>query len=294
MAAPRRLLSYREFGNPSGGRVLVSLAGFPDNETSGWSVLLEHFQLPKYSDYRVICLCLPDFEDAPVAPPRPWGYTLPEILALIDATITHLVPDKRCKVTLAIHDWGAYYGLMYENAFPARVERVLCFDVAAGISKGKSQHFNPYFIVMLYQLWWATAYWLSQAVHASVGKVVFLLYGLLVPAWLRPTSFHKIPRPAEHISVRLCYPYFQFWRLAFSTKDRKSLAPKPVTCPILFLYGTDKNVFFHTRRFLADIDARTDGSRWLAIEGASHWLVSDPGPQAQQCLDAVDAFLGKG
>ena len=142
---------------------------------------------------------------------------------------------------------------------------------------------------------WGAAYTLSQLIHKHVGALAFGIYFLLMPKSLRPTSFAGIPRPKNEITVELCWPYYQFWRLALTTKDRKSLAPKPVGCPILFLYGSDKNVMFHNSTFLRDIDSRTDGrSRHLAIEGGGHWLVSAPGAVSAQCLEAVDAFLELG
>ena len=78
-----------------------------------------------------------------------------------------------------------------------------------------------------------------------------------------------------------------------TTKDRRSLVPKRVSCPILFCYGTNKNVMFHKTSFLRDIDARvqTDGrSKHYAIEGAGHWLQTR-GEAAKKCCEAIDTFL---
>ena len=287
----RELLSYREFGK--GSEVLICLAGFPDNEISGWGEILDHLQTAPYSKYRVVCVCLPDFEDEPLAQPRrKWGYSWDEIIALLDATISHVVPDPNKKVALMIHDWGSYGGLMYENRHPERVSKIVCLDVAMGISKGKSL-FPPYLIVVLYQLWWAWAYFLSQALHASIGSLVFALYSLLVPSWFRPTPMQAkdIPRPTAQISVQLCYPYYHFWKdmLFSTTKSRLSLIPRPVSCPILFCYGTHKNVMFHKPGFLKWIDRRTDGSKQVAIEGAGHWL--SRGAAASAVCKEMDGFL---
>ena len=158
----RTTLSYKQFGDPRGEEIIVCLAGFPDNEVTGWGDVLEHLRRTK-PGFRIICMCLPDFEDEPLKETRrPWGYSWDEITTLLHATIEDCVPRDK-QFTLMIHDWGAYGGFMYENRHPDRVKQIICFDVAMGISKGKSI-FPPMLIVTLYQLWWALAYFVSQAI----------------------------------------------------------------------------------------------------------------------------------
>lgn len=291
MQQQRSMLSYREFGNVKGSKIIVLLAGFPDNETSGWGDVLEHFKTsPKFKDYRLICCCLPDMEDHPSVPRKPWGYSMDEMVALLAATVDHLVPNKQTKVTLCIHDWGAHVGMLFENAHTSRVEQILCFDVASGVSKGKSNFFlGPFFLVLLYQLWWASAYIVSQLIHHSIGNAIFLSYSIFVPAFLRPTRPEKLPRPLKDINVSMCYPYYSFWKQALTT-DRKKLAPKRLSCRVLFLYGVDKNVMFHNNKFLSDIDSRTDGSKYLALD-AGHWMTR--GDPSKICIHAIEEFLFK-
>lgn len=282
----RTRLSCVEFGTLDAPHVIVMLAGFPDHETSGWGDILTSLN---DKDVRILCLCLPEFENN-CSNRRPWGYTFDEILDLMHATINERLGEEKRKVTLFIHDWGAYTGLLYENRYPSRVEKIVCFDVAAGISSGKSKLISPFFIVLLYQLWWAWAYFLSQAVYKPLGFAVFLSYGLLVPKFLRPTSLDKkdVPRPQNEIVVDFLYPYYTFWKQALTSGNPKSLAPKRVSCPILFLYGLNKNVFFHNAKFLRDIEARDDGSKYVALD-CSHWI--DRGPAAATAIAEIDKFL---
>ena len=69
-----------------------------------------------------------------------------------------------------------------------------------------------------------------------------------------------------------CYPYYQFWR--------KRAVPIPTVRDIkpetLFVYGRRKRVQFHGPSFLRNLEARTDGSSWAALE-CGHFICSqDP------------------
>jgi hypothetical protein len=97
-----------------------------------------------------------------------------------------------------------------------------------------------------------------------------------------------VPRPQNEIVVDFLYPYYTFWKQALTSGNPKSLAPKRVSCPILFLYGLNKNVFFHNAKFLRDIETRADGSKYVALD-CSHWI--DRGTAAATANAEIDQFL---
>lgn len=292
--AAREFLSTKVYGDSAAKTVIVFLAGFPDDETSGWGDVLVNFQ--KAPDkYRLVCCCLPDFETSAAGKRRAWGYSINECVDLLERTIDEQVPDRRQKVVLCIHDWGSLVGILYENRHPERVASALLFDVACSVGPGKAFPLllgaTPYFILALYQVWWSFAYAVGQALSPLLGDVVFALYNLCVPAFLTPVSVKRgIPRPRKEISIEMCYIYFSFWRGMLSDEVvRKRQTPRRLTCPLLFFWGRDKNIMFHDAKFLADIDQRSDGSRHVGVE-AGHWMTS--GPAGAVCIREVDAFLG--
>ena len=58
-----------EFPYEEGQPVIVMLAGFPDHCTSGFREVLN--ELIRSEKYRIICLCLPDYQSN-CEKPKPW------------------------------------------------------------------------------------------------------------------------------------------------------------------------------------------------------------------------------
>ena len=53
-----------------------------------------------------------------------------EVVAAMHETLADISAEERIDdFTLVIHDWGSYLGLVYQNSFPERVARIVCFDV---------------------------------------------------------------------------------------------------------------------------------------------------------------------
>ena len=224
------LLSSVEFGKRDSESIVIFLAGYPDNEQSAWGDVLKHvLSSNKFADYRVICLCLPDLQDN--AKHQPWGYSFIEIVDALDATINHHVPNLALKFTLVVHDWGSTVGQMYENR-SSRIEKIILFDVGAGLMKGKRSESLAIFIVILYQWWWAYAYILSQVFGDRIGNFVYACYGALVPSSLHPTALDNIPRPSASVNVHMCYLYYRFWKAVFSGTLPSQKFPR---CPVLYL-----------------------------------------------------------
>lgn len=215
-------------GNPDSEKILVFIAGFPDDEQSGWGPVLPI--LEKQNNCRMICMCMPGFSNnSPLL--KPWGYSMPEILCMINNTINFYVPDEKKKVNLIIHDWGAIYGYIYQNHFPDRVDKIVSLDVGliGGISSLPLRYIP---VLLIYQIWFAVAYIISQTLSVGLGQIVFRLFHF-VPGFLRPSS-EATPRPRHELHVHMGYLYYHFWR-AFIFNRSRLLTGRFPTCPLLFI-----------------------------------------------------------
>lgn len=186
---------------------------------------------------------------------------------MMDATISHALNEPGSTVEqfyLIIHDWGSFVGILYENKYPHNVKKLIALDVGLGLSKST----KDIFLVVFYQWWFAFSYIISQLISTVLGNIIFKLF-FFIPflKYIAPTPHDKIHRPQSEVNVHLCYPYYHIWKsIAFSTLK----IPKFPTCPMLFIYGTRKNVMFHSPGFLKRLDA-TDGCKSLAVD-AGHWV----------------------
>ena len=265
-----------KLGSPSSKKLLILLAGYPDSELSGWGEVIP--ELAK--DYRLFCLCYPGFSSKSgtgTADSLPkWGYTWKELLAGLNNTIEDLLQSEQKQhqanyqsFTLVTHDWGAHIGLVYQNQFPKRVDKLVLLDV--GMLKTPKP--LQLLVIILYQLWFATSYLLSQLISQTFGSVFFNLFvGTPLLKWVGPCP-HDLTltntRNPQEIHVNMCYLYYHFWRALIIRKDSLP-KPKFPTCPVLFLYGTRKRCLFHDERFLNKIE-RTEGCAYKAME-TGHWI----------------------
>jgi pimeloyl-ACP methyl ester carboxylesterase len=225
------LLPVFEAGCATSDNVIFFMAGFPDHETSAWGHLLEvllEAEKAETAEWRLICMCLPDFQANPTSAPRRWGWEVGEILKMLESTIDkYVVPSKQFK--MIVHDWGAVFGFAYEYAHPGRISKLVALDVGHGISGSCGL-----LITLLYQWWWAIAYILSQVISISCGDCFFRSYKYLTLSCCKPTPQDMDTVPRKDYSVHMCYIYYQFWKEVIVHKSR-NLAKKFPLCPLLFL-----------------------------------------------------------
>ena len=235
-----------EFGNPMSQNILVFIAGFPDDEVSSSAPIITI--LSKKQNCRLICLCMPDLNST-LIDPKPWGYELKEVLHMIHSTIAVHVPDEKTKVSLIIHDWGAFFGYAFQNHYPERVERIVALDIGliGGLSSMNPSHIP---LVLLYQWWFAIAYFISQAFSKTLGEFLFKSFNLL-PKFLQPCPFDVPPRPRSEIKVHMCYPYYHFWK-SYLFDRSKLLVGKFPSCPLLFMvcYSLNEMLYCTCAKYL--------------------------------------------
>ena len=280
-------LPYQTFGR-KGKPVMVFVAGFPDDEVSGWGEMVSKFS----ETNRIICLCWPGYEkNGSSALPR-WGYSLKEVVEAMHETLADISTEEKIdNFTLVIHDWGSYIGLMYQNAFPERVARVVCFDV--GILK--KPPLKDALIILLYQWWFCTCFFFAHFLGRLCGQAMMMGFFLFVAPIVGPATHDKVNRPILEITPWMLYPYwhFHFGRMGYLRMGPKKM-PRPRYpvggCKILFMYGTKKNCMFHGPEFIDQID-KDEGSSWRAFD-CGHWVQTSE--FQREVIEEMRAFMGQG
>lgn len=266
-------------GNLASKNILVLIAGFPDNETSGWGPVLNLLVTNSNNNCKLICLCMPNLNNG--SSPKPWGYDFSEVLEMIHNSINFHVPDDTMQINMVVHDWGAFLGYLYQSKYPSRVSKLVALDV--GVMKSPAPKDLPR--ILLYQWWFAFAYFVSQAINNFLGQIIYFSFFLL-PSFFLVCPHDVVHRPVKELKVHMTYMYYHFWKNFFFNR-KNFLKPKFPTCPILFMYGIRKNVMFHSQAFLDRI-AATPKSKYLAVE-AGHWMTHDsPNLITTEILEFLD------
>jgi pimeloyl-ACP methyl ester carboxylesterase len=199
---------------------IVLVAGFPDNQTSGWGHVLPE-RLAK--EYHLIMLCLPGFEDGGKV--RPWGYDFDELIEGMHGTIAPLLAPNE-KFTLLAHDWGGQLSYLYLEKYSSFVSKYITVDV--GLLEMKN---TPYSI-FIYQAWFAIAFAFSQIFRTLLGTIVMVIIFLPGLRGFLPTRNENLPRKREHVHAGLCYPYYYKYRNMIKGQYPKVIFP---TVPTLYV-----------------------------------------------------------
>ncbi len=205
--------------------IIVFIAGFPDNQTSGWGTIIpEYFK----KTHRLIFLCLPGYDDSKKL--KKWGYDHDELLLLLHQTLTMLIP-KGEKFHFVIHDWGSHIGTRYQNTHPDVVKSLTMVDV--GICSMTSLPIFHCLLIVGYQVWFAMSYFLSQIIGLTLATLFFKIYFWLpVPADYKPNP-KKVHVPVSSITPLMCYPYYHLLRELLTTGNMK--LPQFPSCPTLYV-----------------------------------------------------------
>ena len=260
-------LPHVSFG-VKGRPVMVFVAGFPDDEISGWGNMIYKFS----ETHRLICLCWPGYQRGGAASLPRFGYNVLEVIEAMHETLADISTEENIdNFTLVCHDWGSYLSLLYQNKYPERVSSVVCFDV--GVLK--KPPLKDMVVILFYQLWFCFSYIVACFLGRWTGQALLFFFFIILNPLVGPSPYDKVNRPPMDISVFMCYPYWQFH---FGSMGYFRIGPKnmprpqyPVGgCKILFMYGLKKRCMFHGPEFLAKID-KDEGSSWKAYD-CGHWV----------------------
>lgn len=230
-----------------GHETLVFVHGWPDT-LRVWDAQVAALALRR----RCVRFTLPGFD---LARPTRRAFSLDEVLATIAAVVDAVSPDA--PVTLVLHDWGCFYGYQYAARHPSRVARIVGVDIGDAGSRdhlrelGRGRQLG----LLVYQLWLALAWRIGGGLGDGLAR--------RMAAWLHA------PAPREQVGAQQGYPYAVRW-LGAAGGFRGLRAFEPA-CPMLYLYGEKMPLMFHSRAWLAKLQARP-GCR-VAGFPAGHWLM---------------------
>eukprot|EP00455_Lapot_gusevi_P011939 TRINITY_DN1558_c0_g1_i9.p2 TRINITY_DN1558_c0_g1~~TRINITY_DN1558_c0_g1_i9.p2 ORF type:complete len:201 (+),score=34.07 TRINITY_DN1558_c0_g1_i9:160-762(+) len=198
---------------------------------------------------------------------------------MLHNSIETTIPGNK-RFTMITHDWGAYLGLLYQNAYPDRVQKLVLIDV--GIASRSNLPLKNQFISTAYQLWFALTFIFSKIFGHLIASLFMPIYFLPIFKFMHPT-FDKSPVARNEIRPDKCYVYFQIWKDVLTGKVRP---PKFPSCPTLFLYGLQKRCMFHDQEFITKLN-NTAGCKQRAFD-AGHWVqIAKP----DEVIDEVDTFM---
>ena len=265
--------------------VYMFLSGFPDSSST-----FDSFAKPFEEHFHVVKMSYPDMDEPCLG--SFWGYSLRQV----EMALVAVIQDYRCSdtyqcETIFLHgfDWGAVVTLLTVHHYPTIVTKLIQQDV--GIMKIEHMSLYNMIVIPSYQIYLAWIFLLSRIITLLLGnddRLASRLLGFLplcFPWFLLMTegpkgggggggggdnensvSFQMLPHQ--------CYPYFRVI-VDMVTGHWPELQFTP-TVPQFFAYGAKKNVSFHSKEYLTQLESSSSSSctpkcRVKAYSG-SHWF----------------------
>jgi pimeloyl-ACP methyl ester carboxylesterase len=221
-----------EYNKGTGLPTIVFFSGFPDNETSSWGSILPE-TLKK--THHIVFICLPGYHKGAVL--RPWGYTREELMDMLHKTVQEVVPGDE-KFDFVTHDWGAHFGVLYENAHPERIKTLTLVDV--GLFTPLTIPLYHLLVIFCYQSWFALSFLVSQFLGTTAGLLFLGFFFLPIFNALRPTN-EKVYVPVKSITPEKCYVYYYTMKKMLTGSLETARFP---SCPTFYMVSAkNKSVF---------------------------------------------------
>jgi len=282
-------------GRTGAPRLVMMQPGYPDTQET-FAPLGR--RLAAEADCLVALTCMPEYDTLADGRPllRKSGYTLDETALCLAQAIAVLRAESStpgAELILVLHDFGVPTGLIYTNRAlqgPDGPARVVCLDVLvkpqveaeSALSLIPGNTVRERVIHLIYRSLFATSYLLSclsatlAAVYFSLGAI--FCFGLL-GRWLSPTGpLDSEPGKGGTVEspkalARMAYPYYQvFKEMIWPGAVRNEMQLPPLSrCPVLYLWGEEKNTMFHTAEAVALLNS-TKGCLAAPVSGAAHFL----------------------
>ena len=254
-------LACRIEGAMDGGTV-VFIHGWPDDDS------LWHEQVTALAGIaRCVVITLPNFG---ASTEKRGGYNFPELVERLRVTIDNVRNDDET-VTLITHDWGAYIGYMFEKAYPERVKKMVALDIGGHVQPKTAKSIG---MMMGYQ-WTLICCWV-------IGGAIPVLGNWLTRRFARAL---RVPRhQATRVRSRFNYPYFYWWSgFLFPWARTNLLGCYKPQCPVLFIYGGEKPLMFHSERWLQTLEET--GGRTVCIQNGGHWFMQTHPEQVNALIE---------
>ena len=152
------------------------------------------------------------------------------------------------------------------------------------------------FKMATYQLFFASCFALQthvshQVAHAYYKVGATVLFGILpfnpVGPLDRPQLYDRHPPYSTRKLIWMMYPYYYAITQGRDVLKQFHL-PKPDSMRVLYMYGAEKNVMFHSPLSIQYFDEQDQSqSKAVAVQDAGHWLYIH---RSEYCLKAVIEF----
>lgn len=242
-------MEHFEAGDKTSGELVVFLQGWPDNATL-WDWINWKDELSSKH------LLFINFPNTNGKVDIKWGKDFPEIIEDLKVTIDSVVGISRTKILVG-HDWGCFYGYMFDQKYPNYFDQLIMMDVPG---KVELKNLKETIFVVIYQM---------------VLLVAFLVGGPL-GKFLTQSSmkfFKHNPPYATKVSSSQNYPYYYLWRntvLSALKLKTKYLSRYTPSAPTTYLYGANKPFQFHGEKWLKAV--QESGGDVHRME-AGHWFM---------------------
>jgi pimeloyl-ACP methyl ester carboxylesterase len=223
----------------------------------------------------------------------------------------------KAKFTAIFHDWGVIAGSQYTNRILEDVnadltpDQLVLFDVLLP-PHPKTENkpvvpkdtFRETAITISYRAAFASSFWIRRYISKSLAQVNFIFTSMILGLFglnpcfdidSKPIRDRKNPISLDRL-VYMAYPYYNAFKALFTgtLKEVQSGASLPLDLkqtPVLYMYGTYKNIHFHDKsafKLLQNEAEEGRRSKVVAVEDAGHFLY----PQKPDiCLEEVKKFI---
>jgi len=233
-----------------GAETIIMMHGWPD------TYRLWDAQVAALKDrYRCVRFTLPGFD---INKPRRM-YSLDAVQRLLLYIVRKVAGEQ--KVILMLHDWGCVFGYQFYMRNKQLVSAIIGVDVGDAPSKAldRSRSLGQRMMAGWYQGTLAMAWKIGGPLGNAMTRMM--------------ANTLKAPSPREHIGSCMNYPYYINW--VGEEGSYASMLPFSPQCPMLFIYGTDKPLMFHSPQWSEALAGRK-GCKVIAM-ATDHWpMVRQP------------------
>ena len=160
-----------------------------------------------------------------------WGKDFTEIIEDLKFTLDSLNIENKNRVLVG-HDWGCFYGYLFDQSYPKYFNQMIMMDVPAKTELKKPKEI---LYVMIYQI----VLIISFLIGGPIGKMI--TQGAM-------KVFHHNPPYASQVNSSQNYPYYYLWKNMVLSKiknNKRYLSGYNPSVPVTYLYGSNKPFQFH-------------------------------------------------
>lgn len=306
------------FGKPDSARIVLMCAGFPDDQSAFMSLAERLSQKKCFAGVT----CLPGYDKPGYKDGysfHDWSYCMQEATKALRAQST---ATPTAKFTGIYHDWGCVAGGMFStsalesNSSGLIPDEIILFDVGMPPHPKADTKNLPVegsilttlytvLVTFSYQIVLAKSFLLQRYISKYLAYLQYLI-GFTVLKLLRLVPLGNVDGP--HVQERakalpydhflyMAYPYYNVWKAILTGKAAKEVngfcLPLDLKkTPVLYLYGTEKNIHFHDPKSVALLQREEEQghrSKVVGVQNAGHWLYVQ---QEDICFQEISKFLG--